>query len=77
MIDIDEHVVGSRYDAATNTCHYIVEHQGKRWHVAIPLHELDAHGGGPGSNARRRQHLAGVITAAVKDAPDGHEKVTA
>jgi hypothetical protein len=66
-INLDSEIVATAFDPATQTCAYTIARDGKRWTVRVPLVHLDAHGA---SKDARRAHLANVLMAAMRDAPD-------
>lgn len=70
-INIDAEVVATRYDAARRVNLYTVARGGRCWTVEIPNEHFDKHGRGVGSNGRRRQHLANVLTTAMGGKADG------
>lgn len=71
MVIPEEHIVQSRYDASTGTCHYVVKQGEKLYTVSIPRQHLDSLGGDADTNAkRRRQHLMKAIAERLKLPPD-------
>lgn len=80
MIDLETHVVASRYDPLTERCHYTVEQNGKRWTFDVALSDLNACGrhdstmAGPGPNdQKRRQLIHNAAVMAMRGPPDAME----
>lgn len=68
-------VVASSYDPIARTHSYTIARSGHRWTVAIPDQDFRQFGPIMGANAdlnkaRRRQHLATRLEAAMSGAPD-------
>jgi len=71
MIVLEDHVVASRFDPLTSECVYIVEHDGKRWTVRVPLAHLENHGSDVTGKMKRRAHLVDAINRAMQVSPGG------
>ncbi len=77
MVIPEEHIVSSRYDASTGTCHYVVKQGDRLYTVSIPRQHLDSLGGDADTNAkRRRAHLMKAIAARLKLPPDDEPATT-
>lgn len=69
-IHLEGQLVSSGFDEVSKTCSYTFEHEGKRWTVRVPLHELEKHG----ANAqRRRGHVTQLVTTAMQGPHDDAE----
>jgi hypothetical protein len=69
MIAHETEIVATAYDAARQAHSYTVERGGNRWTVEIPDAHLAAHTG-PNAKQLRRNHVAKVLEAAMRGAPD-------
>ncbi len=67
-VALESEIVSSRYDATTRMCFYTIARNGQRWTAAVPLDHLDKH---KGNRTLRRNHLANVLTNAMRGLPDG------
>lgn len=74
MIVLEDHIVATRYDSLTGLCHYVVEHEGKRYTVSVPRAELDKHPPATHPTAigtrLRRAHVARAIEKRLQGEPD-------
>lgn len=65
-IHLETHVVASRLDETTQTCHYTIERDGQRWTAAVSMDDLRKQ---PNKMAKRT-FLANALEAATRGAPD-------
>ena len=79
LIVLEDHIVASRFDALTGLCHYVVEHQGKRYTVSIAQVELDRHPPATHPTAEGTRQRRAVLTRAIeerlKGSPDPIDEV--
>lgn len=67
VIALETEVVGSRLDKSTRTGFYTIQRDGKRWTVAVPFEHFEKH---KRDRQKRRNHLATVLTNAMRGKPD-------
>jgi hypothetical protein len=80
MIDLETHIVATRYDPLTGKCHYTLARDGKRWTFDIALAELEGCGphdtrgptAGP-NDLKRRQLVLNACIVAMRGPPDAEE----
>ena len=62
VINLDDQIVATAYDAATRVCSYTYQHpDGSRYTVQIPIDDLHKIGTTPANREVRRKHLATKI----------------
>lgn len=66
-IHLESQVVASKFDAATQTCHYTIEQGGQRFTASVSLEDLRKH---QNNKLARRTHIANALGAAMQGKPD-------
>lgn len=66
-IHLETHVVASRLDEATQTCHYTIERDGQRWTASVAMDDLRKY---QNNKQARRAHIANALQAAMQGKPD-------
>src|SRR6185312_4937082 len=66
-IALESEIIATRYDPKTRTCFYTIQRDGKRWTAAVPVDHLEKH---KGNRQNRRNHVAAVITNAMRGPHD-------
>lgn len=61
-IHLESQVVASKFDVATQTCHYTIERGGKRFTASVPLEDLRKH---QNNKQARRMHIANALGTAM------------
>jgi hypothetical protein len=70
VINLDDQIVATAYDAATRVCSYTYQHSdGSRYTVQVPLDDLHKIGTTPATADARRQHLATRIMTHIQNNP--------
>ena len=72
-VALDSEIVATRYDAATRTCYYTIERDGRRWTAAVPLADLEVH---KANRMNRRNHVANVLQAKMSGPHDVEKEET-
>jgi hypothetical protein len=66
-LHLESQVVASKFDAATQTCHYTIERDGQRFTASVALEDLRKY---QNNKQARRAHIANALTAAMHGEPD-------